>query len=270
MRILWFHFVKSRQMVQYLFLIEQCPTAITMPKVKIGHLMSFHILSKFIIHKSPIIQCYQPGTLKTVLTSEPNIHFFNILKYPLQNIIYNRFQVQQIPLFCLRMCKRSVKYPRPFVSFAVKHFCTKEECYSSLYIWRNKLITRFSLYGKCMREGHPWACHEGIWESWVIVSFVLNLSSRSGKVVSFTVQLLYPLGNRTSGTHWIQGCVGSHSSSGSFSEDKSLSLPGSGPQFLGSLACNLVIVPIMVLNTERKCTACNFKAHRKSSVHYTV
>jgi len=134
MRILWFHFVKSRQMVQYLFLIEQCPTAITMPKVKIGHLMSFHILSKFIIHKSPIIQCYQPGTLKTVLTSEPNIHFFNILKYPLQNIIYNRFQVQQIPLFCLRMCKRSVKYPRPFVSFAVKHFCTKEECYSSLYI----------------------------------------------------------------------------------------------------------------------------------------
>jgi len=63
------------------------------------------------------------------------------------------------------------------------------------------------------------------------VSFVLNLSSRSGKVVSFTVQLLYPLGKRTSGTHWIQGCVGSHSPSASFSEDKSLTLPGSRPQF---------------------------------------
>jgi len=31
MKILLFHFVKSRQMVQYLFLIEEFPTAITMP-----------------------------------------------------------------------------------------------------------------------------------------------------------------------------------------------------------------------------------------------
>jgi hypothetical protein len=151
----------------------------------------------------------------------------------------------------------------------VKYFWTKEECYSFLYIWHNKFITFFSLYGKCMRQSHPWACHKGIWESWVIVSFV-NLSSRSGKVVSFVVQVLYPPGSRTSGTRWIQGCVGSHSQFGNFREDKSLTLPGSGPQFLGSLACNLVTVPIMVPHTERKCTAWNFKAHRKSSVHYTV
>jgi hypothetical protein len=49
-----------------------------------------------------------------------------------------------------------------------------------------------------------------------------------------------------------------------------LSLPGIGPEFLGSLACNLVTVPIMVPHIERKCNPYNFKACKKSSVHYTV
>jgi hypothetical protein len=48
-----------------------------------------------------------------------------------------------------------------------------------------------------------------------------------------------------------------------------LSLQGSGLQFLGSLACNLDTVPIIVPDIERKRIACNFKARRKKVLYTT-